>query len=487
MPLLPLTSVLQTALPNLSQNGRALLGVLGCLNGHPPKSQEFAEWLGFHDRYQLARALRREGLPSLEVIGGWARTLYWMSEAEKTGTSLRELAEREHMDPAIAYRIVRRVTGRRWSEVRREGLAVTMLRFRDRCGKKAGGQAASRTAPRSMKLAVGDDVMRAPAPIVVSRPVRAPWRGSDARSRAQAAQPGHRVLQSISERVMIEGCPFDVALTAAGEALVSRPHAAAVDVLAFNPLRAVATIRVGPGPTRVIATARNAAGQNGHVAYVTTQFSEAVGVIDLHRRQQISSIAVPGHALGAVLAPGQHTLYVTTNQDRLVAISTLQRTVIGTTSIPYGIQELAVHPSGHSLLVPCWRAGVIVEVDTATLAIPRRFDVGGAVQDVIVSPDGQTLYAANEEGWLDVIHLPSGRCAATVELGTPALGLALSADATHLFIGLLNAGRVLVLQRQGLVERAVVATGGRPRLISAHPDGESVLVANEAGWVDLLR
>lgn len=164
MPLLPLTSVLQTALPDLSKNGRALLGVLGCLNGHLPKSQEFAEWLGFHDRYQLARALRREGLPSIEVIGGWARTLYWMSEAEKTGKSLRELAEREHVDPAIAYRLVRRVTGQRWSEVRREGLAVTMLRFRDCCAKVAGRRSASRAVPRSMKLAVGDGVVRFAAP-----------------------------------------------------------------------------------------------------------------------------------------------------------------------------------------------------------------------------------------------------------------------------------------------------------------------------------
>ena len=113
--------------------------------------------------------------------------------------------------------------------------------------------------------------------------------------------------------------------------------------------------------------------------------------------------------------------------------------------------------------------------------------LGGVVQDVVVSPDGQTLYAANEAGWLDVIHLPSGRCTATVELGTPALGVGLSADASHLFVGLLDAGRVLVLQRQGLVERASVAVGGRPRLIATHPDGDAVLVANEAGWVDLLR
>jgi hypothetical protein len=43
-----------------------------------------------------------------------------------------------------------------------------------------------------------------------------------------------------------------------------------------------------------------------------------------------------------------------------------------------------------------------------------------------------------------------------------------------------------VLQRQGLVERATVATGGRPRMMTALPRGD-VLVANEAGWVDLLR
>jgi len=299
--------------------------------------------------------------------------------------------------------------------------------------------------------------------------------------------PGHRLVQSISERVMIEGYPFDVALAANGEALVTRPHAAAVEVLAFNPLRAVATIRVGPGPTRVIPAARDAAGQSSQIAYVTTQFNEAVDVIDLQQRHKIGAIPVPGHALGAVMAPDGRTLYVTTNQDRLLAISTAQRSVLGSCAIPWGSPQLTVHPSGRWLLVSCWRAGVIVEVDTATLGIARRFEVGGIVQDVVVSGDGQTLYAANEGGWLDAIHLPSGRRTATVDLGTPALGLALSADQSYLFVGLLNAGRVLVLQRQGLMERAAIATGGRCRLIVSHPSGDSVLVANEAGWVDLLR
>ena len=448
------------------------------MNGHPPASHELAHWLGFHDRYQLARALRREGLPPLEVVGGWARTLYWVTEAEASGKSLRELAERERLDPAVAYRLVRRVTGRRWSEIRREGLALTMLRFRDRCARGGPRPLAAPALPVALPLAVGQPS----AP----RPVRAHWREARAATRPIPSRgPGHRVVQSISERVVVDGAPFDVTVSTPCEALVTRPHAATMDVLHFNPLRVAHTIRVGPTPTRILATGRSGAG--ARLAYVTMQFAERVAVIDLERRHQVGSIPVPGHALGAVMSPDGHTLYVTTNQDRLVAISTLQRAVTGTTSIPLGIPQIAIHPSGHWLLVPCWRAGVIVEVDVGTLGITRRFEVGGIVQDVIVAPDGQNLYAANEAGWLDTIHLPTGRRTATLELGTGALGLGLSTDATHLFVGLLNAGRVLVLQRQGLIERASIPTGGRPRLIEAHPDGEAVLVANEAGWVDLLR
>jgi DNA-binding beta-propeller fold protein YncE len=470
---------LHSALPHLSENGRALLSALGCMNGHPPRSHELAHYLGFHDRYQLARALRREGLPPLEVVGGWARTLYWMTEAETSGKSLRELAERERLDPAVAYRLVRRVTGRRWSEIRREGLAVTLLRFRDRCAKTLPRPLAL-PAPVALPIAVG----QRSAP----RPARGHWRETGATSRpvpARMAGPGHRIIQSVSERVVVDGSPFDVTVSTPCEALVTRGHAAAMDVLHFNPLRVAHTIRVGPAPTRVLANGQSAAG--ARLAYVTTQFAEAVAVIDLDRRQHVGSIPVPGHPLGAVLSPDGHTLYVTTNLDRLVAISTLQRTVIGTSAIPIGIPQLAVHPSGRWLLVPCWRAGVIVEIDVGTLGITRRFEVGGVVQDVIVAPDGQNLYAANEAGWLDTIHLPSGRRTATMEFGTPAFGVALSRDAMHLFVGLLDAGRVLVLQRQGLIERAAIPTGGRPRLISVHPDGDAVLVANESGWVDLLR
>ena len=440
------------------------------MNGHPPGIKELAQWLGFHDRYQLARALRREGLPPLEVICGWTRMLYWILEAETSGLSLRELAEREHVDPAVAYRLVRRITGHRWSEVRRGGLAVALLRFRDRC---ANGKVCLAKAAQPLALAVGDRSAYPPLRTGHTRPL-----SFNPRPIPPPQVPGHRVVQTIAERVLVGGNPFDIAM-AGRNVLITRTHASALDILQLDPLRVVHTIRVGPTPTRVVPG-------RSHWVYVTSQFAEAVCIVDIDRKVQVGSIPVPGHALGGAMASDGVTLFVTTNQDRLLAISSLQRVVISSAAVPLAIPEITVHPSGRWVYVPCWRAGIVVEVDAATLEIVRRFDVGGIAQEAAVSSDGQTLYVTNESGWLDVIHLPSGRRTATVDLGTGAAAVTLSADEQYVFVSLL-AGRVVVLQRQGLVQRATIQTGGRPRHMIADPGGDGVLVTNEGGWVDFLR
>jgi len=465
MPPLQLTSLLHTTFPHLSKNGRAMLSALGCLNGRPPASKELATWLGFHDRYQFARALRREGLPPLEKLGGWARTVYWLLESETSGATLRELADREHLDPAVAYRLIRRVTGRRWSELRREGLAVCLLRFRDHCRSRA-----IRESPRhGVVVYPRADFRRTP---LVAASVTAPTASRPPRA--------SRLRGTVGERVPVAGAPFDVAITATDTALVTRGHAAAVDVLQFRPPRVACSIHVGPVPTRVVPSPR------GDRAYVTSQFSEAIDVVDLERGEHIATLHVEGHPLGVVLSPDGHTLYVSTNRDRLIALALARQAVLSDIPIPHGSPQVCLHPSGRRIYASGFRAGVIAEVEVPTLRRLRTFHLGGIVQDVAVSADGQTLYAANESGWLDVIHLPSGGRSARVQFGTAALGLAVSADQADLVVGLLHAGQVLVIDRETLAIRATLPTGGKPRLMAAQATG-LVLVANEAGWVDVLH
>jgi DNA-binding beta-propeller fold protein YncE len=459
MPLLRLTQVLQTALPHLSSDGRAILSALGCHNGHFSGPSELATWLGFHDRYQLTRALRREGLPPLEELSGWARTLYWMLEAETNGVSLRELAAREQLDPAVAYRLVRRVTGQRWSEVRRAGIHGALTQLRGRCVPRVALH-----ARRPLAIAVGDGVST---------------RTSFAPSAPEARQ-GPRLRGIAAERVDIPGAPFDVVCGPGNCVLVTRPHAASIAVLTRGPMRVVQSIKVGPAPTRI------AASRTSRWAYVSSQFAEALCIVDLERGEQVGTIPLQGHPLGAVMAPDGRTIYVSTNQDRVFAVSTTQRAVIGSAPIPMGMPQIAVHPSGRWVILPGWRTGSITEVDAQSLQVTRRFDVGGIPQEVTFTPDGQTLYATNESGWLDVIQFTVGRRVATVRFDAPAIGLVITPDGRDLAVGLLD-GRVLLVDRQTLRERATIRVGGMPRLLTANHGGDGILAANEAGWVDVIR
>src|SRR5882762_3528529 len=359
MPPLRLTSLLHAALPELSSASRAVLSTLGCLNGNAPSARDMAAWVGLRDRYQLARALRRDGLPPLEHLAGWTRVMYWLLEAESSGASLRQLAQRA-------------------------GLTVALLRLREHRGMRIFGARTTTVEVRHhLAEAVGDDVVSSTAPVAPPRPLppAAPWRGPQ-------ALPSHRTRHPsgvLADRCVIGGSPFDVAITPDGVALVTRLHAAAIDTIRLQPLRCMGSVHTGPAPTRIVLS------PPGSCAYVTNQFAEEIGIIDLDTLEQTATIPVPGHPLGAALAPDGRTLFVTTNLDRLCAVSLSARRVVTSVPIPGVCPGIVMHPSGCRVYVPCWKAGVILETDARTLCQLRRFDVGGTAQEPVVSSDGLTL------------------------------------------------------------------------------------------------
>src|SRR2546430_10452153 len=115
MPPLPLTTLFQTVLPELSAGARAIINALTCYNGAYWSAGYVATMTGLRNRHQLARVLRREGLPPLTELAGWARTIYWMLQAEATGASLRQGATPANRPPGTAPRLVRPRTGPAWA------------------------------------------------------------------------------------------------------------------------------------------------------------------------------------------------------------------------------------------------------------------------------------------------------------------------------------------------------------------------------------
>ena len=466
MPPLPLSTILNVALPSLSGEARAVVDVLACRNGVLPPAGDVATFLGLRTRHQVARALRRANLPPLEELAAWTRLFYWVLQAEQTGASLLSLAHQAGLEPATCYRLVRRLMGRPWSHVRRGGVAGAILHFRAVWKSAAHSVQETRSA-----VAVG----AGGATFVRSA------RSAYPTIAGSAEAPG-KPRGVLAARLPIGGYPFDVAIGADGIAWLTRLHAAALERLELKPLASTGSVRVGIAPTRVILS------RSGACAWVTNQFTRDVAVVDLTSRRRVGSIAMAGNALGAALSPDGHTLYVTTNLDQLCMCALTEdggRIVRGTT-LPLVSTEVLVHPTGSRVFVPTWKAGMLLEFDARSLAVVQRHEVGGTPLGIALSHDGVRLYCGNEDGWLDLIHLPTGKSLRR-KLDTPVDEIALAPDQSVLYISLRQAGRVAMLDAHTLKTRGELETGGLPRHIAFDASGKLAVVANEAGWVDLVR
>ena len=124
---------LQLALPHLSVVGHTVLTALAGCRGRVASADALATLLGMANRYQLSRALRREGLPQLEELAGWVRTLTLLAEGQRTHQPLYRLALAAAENPPTCYRMIKRVTGRTWSQARADGFDLLLVRFVSRC------------------------------------------------------------------------------------------------------------------------------------------------------------------------------------------------------------------------------------------------------------------------------------------------------------------------------------------------------------------
>ncbi len=119
--------------PDLSLRCRAVVEAVLLCGGSIGTAGEVAPHLGLHNRFELGRLLKHEGLPALHYLAAWASVLTWLDGAESTGCSLCQLAFRARKDPATCYRTVKRITGLPWLEIRRRGSAWVVQRFIAQC------------------------------------------------------------------------------------------------------------------------------------------------------------------------------------------------------------------------------------------------------------------------------------------------------------------------------------------------------------------
>lgn len=128
-----LALLLDVGMPWISTVGRNVLMALVKRHGYPGPADSFAASVGIRNRYQLSRILQREGLPCLEELAGWIRLLTWVTSWETSGVPLSRSALSSLRDPSPMFRLVERLTGQTWTQVRSLGSQWVFLRLLERC------------------------------------------------------------------------------------------------------------------------------------------------------------------------------------------------------------------------------------------------------------------------------------------------------------------------------------------------------------------
>jgi YVTN family beta-propeller protein len=111
---------------------------------------------------------------------------------------------------------------------------------------------------------------------------------------------------------------------------------------------------------------------------------------------------------------------------------------------------------------------------------------GQTLQEVVVSGDGRELYVGNEDGHIAVLDVASGNVVARLALGA-IFGMAIGPDGNTLFVARSLDGTIQAIDRTTRQTIFSAKIGGAPRRVKFDPEGRWILVANESGWLDILR
>jgi YVTN family beta-propeller protein len=283
------------------------------------------------------------------------------------------------------------------------------------------------------------------------------------------------------KRLALSGRPVALKVSRTGFAYAGQTDESKLARLDLETQEFGAAVQVGLVPSDVVFNSTSTR------AYVSNQWSQNVGVIDVASNTQIDTIPTTGDPFALAISPDNRFLFVTTNIDALWKIDLTTNTVVASIPLVATSHHILMHPRGTFLYVATRDGGTVMEVDWRNMTVARTFSFGGRTQDMAFSPNQQELYISNElSNVLHVLKLSSGD-AHSIPLAGGGEGLALGDGGTLLYVGLVFDGYVQIIDRKTEVTQRLLPVGGIPREIQLDVSGASVIMTNEGGWVDIIE
>jgi YVTN family beta-propeller protein len=177
---------------------------------------------------------------------------------------------------------------------------------------------------------------------------------------------------------------------------------------------------------------------------------------------------------------GTKAIVVAERYQRLDFYDPRDWTFLKSVSIPWpGVDHADFTADGRYFLASTEFSGQVVKVDTETMTVVARAEVGSLPIDVKMSPDGKTLYVANQgRHGVSLVDPETMTETAFLRTGTGAHGLNVSRDATILYVSNRMAGTISLID---FATQTVIGTwnvGGSPDMIQVSADGSQLWVSN---------
>lgn len=277
---------------------------------------------------------------------------------------------------------------------------------------------------------------------------------------------------------VIDSRPFSTAISPEGTVYVARVDAYALSRIDLPDVAVSGGVAI-IGPAYDVAFV-----PDGSRAYASNVLNGSVSVIDRAANAVLRTVGGLGEIYRIDADPSGAYVYVSTSGGILHRINTATDAV---QSILLGgpLNGLAVNPA-RGVLYASSMGGTLYEVSLAAFNLVRSVDIPGLLQGIAVSPDGTRVLVASE---YQGVHVVNASSLLPIQLRgelSGAFDLALTIDGAELYVSRPMQGTVTVVDATTFAHIRS-HDGGWPRRVTMSPDGTTAVIANESGWVTIVR
>jgi len=228
---------------------------------------------------------------------------------------------------------------------------------------------------------------------------------------------------------------------------------------------------------------------DGATAYVASQLSHQVDVVDVASNIVVTSTPTPGNdPYQTVASPDGTRFYASGNADKIWVFNATTRAVIDTIPVDPDPNGMAITSDGRWMFISHLSSGVIGRITLATGVYDTLVIVGGTpVHGIDTSPDGTHLYVVSQgTDSLYKFNTTTGANEGQVYAGSQPFGLAATPDGGEIWIAAYG-GDLRRFHSSDLAPITTLVLGGHLRRIAIDPAGWGAVIADEDGYVVIVK